>query len=284
MKKAFQYLKPHSITTLGLFINALGWTIFLIPAKITGGGVSGVATLVFYATGIPMGIPYLLINLVLLVIAYKILGRGFVFKTIYSVLVLTVFYSVLQTVFKKGIVDDTFMSSVVGAILGGVGVGMVISQGGSTGGTDIIALIVNKYRNISPGRMILYLDVIIISFTYLIFHSIEKTVYGYVTMAITAYTIDLVFSGSKQSYQIFIISKKYDEIATRIASEVGRGVTILEGEGWYTHDRQKVLMIMVRKTDANNVFRIIKQVDKQAFFSMTSVMGVYGQGFEKIRG
>ena len=284
MKKVLNRLKPHAIITLGLFITALGWTIFLIPAKITGGGVSGIATLIFYATGIPMGIPYLIINSVLLIIAFRIMGSRFVFRTIYSVLILSLFYSLLQLVFKHGIVEDTFMASVIGGILGGVGVGIVLSQGGSTGGTDIIALIVNKYRNISPGRMILYLDVLIISSSYLIFHSIEKTVYGYVTMAITAYTIDLVFAGSKQSYQIFIISKKSDEIAERIATDVGRGVTILEGEGWYTREKQKVLLIMVRKTDAGNIFRIIKQVDKEAFFSMAPVMGVYGQGFEKLKG
>jgi uncharacterized membrane-anchored protein YitT (DUF2179 family) len=284
MKKVFNRLKPHAIITLGLFINALGWTIFLIPAKITGGGVSGIATLIFYATGIPMGIPYLILNGILLIISFRILGTKFVFRTIYSVLILSLFYSLLQTVFKHGIVEDTFMSSVIGGILGGVGVGIVLSQGGSTGGTDIIALMVNKYHNISPGRMILYLDVIIISSSYLIFHSLEKTVYGYVTMAITAYTIDLVFAGSKQSYQIFIISRKSDEIAERIAKEVGRGVTILDGEGWYTREKQKVLLIMVRKTDAGFVFRIIKQVDKEAFFSMAPVMGVYGQGFEKLKG
>lgn len=284
MKKAFEWLKPNIIITLGLFLNALGWTIFLIPAKITGGGVSGVATLIFYATGIKMGIPYLIINAVLIAIALKILGSGFGLKTIYSVVVLSFFYSILQVVFKNAVVNDTFMSSVIGGILGGAGVGIVFTQGGSTGGTDIIALIVNKYRNISPGRIILYLDVLIISSSYLIFHSIEKTVYGYVTMAITAYTIDLVFSGSKQSYQIFIVSKKYEEIATRIANEVKRGVTLMDGEGWYSRDKQKVLMIMVRKTDASHVFRIIKQVDREAFFSMTSVMGVYGQGFEPIKG
>lgn len=277
-------MKPHAIITLGLFINALGWMAFLIPAKITGGGVSGIATLIFYASGIPMGIPFLILNSILLLIAFRILGIRFVFRTIYSVIVLSIFYSLLQLVFKHGIVEDTFMGSVIGGILGGVGVGIVLSQGGSTGGTDIIALIVNKYKNISPGRMILYLDVIIISSSYLIFHSLEKTVYGYVTMAITAYTIDLVFAGSKQSYQIFIISRKSDEIAERIANEVGRGVTILDGEGWYTQEKQKILLVMVRKSDASNVFRIIKQVDREAFFSMAEVMGVYGQGFEKLKG
>lgn len=276
-------IRAHLIITFGLFINALGWTAFLIPAKITGGGITGVSTLIFYGTGFPLGITYLIINAILIVFAVKILGKGFVVKTIFSVVTLSVLFSLLQQLITKPIINDAFLSTVLGGILGGAGVGIVFTQGGSTGGTDIIAMIINKYRNISPGRIILYLDVFIIASSYFIFGSIEKIVYGYVAMGITSYTIDLLFTGSKQSVQIFIFSKNYDEIANRIGKEVLRGVTIIDGKGWYTGEQTKVLLVMVKKPEASQIFRIIKEVDRDAFMSVTNVMGVYGKGFERIR-
>jgi uncharacterized membrane-anchored protein YitT (DUF2179 family) len=276
-------VRSHLIITLGLFINALGWTAFLIPAKITGGGITGVSTLIFYGSGFPLGISYLIINAILIAFAIKILGRSFGVKTIFSVVILSVLFSLLQQLITKPIINDAFLSTVLGGILGGAGVGIVFTQGGSTGGTDIIAMIINKYRNISPGRIILYLDVFIIASSYLIFQSIEKIVYGYVAMGITSYTIDLLFTGSKQSVQIFIFSKGYDEIANRIGKEVGRGVTIIDGKGWYTGEQTKVLLVMVKKPEASQIFRIIKEVDRDAFMSVTNVMGVYGKGFERIR-
>jgi uncharacterized membrane-anchored protein YitT (DUF2179 family) len=276
-------IKSHLIITFGLFLNALGWTAFLIPAKITGGGITGVSTLIYYGTGFPLGISYLIINAVLVLFAIKILGRSFGVKTIFSVVVLSVLFSLLQQLITKPIINDAFLSTVLGGILGGAGVGIVFTQGGSTGGTDIIAMIINKYRNISPGRIILYCDVFIIASSYFLFQSIEKIVYGYVAMGITSYTIDLLFTGSKQSVQMFIFSKKYDEIAERIGKEVGRGVTIIDGKGWYTGEETKVLLVMVKKPEASQIFRIIKEVDHNAFMSVNNVMGVYGQGFERIR-
>jgi uncharacterized membrane-anchored protein YitT (DUF2179 family) len=269
--------------TFGLLLTAIGWTAFLIPAKITGGGITGVSTLIFYASGFPLGVSYLIINAVLIVFAVKILGRSFGVKTIFSVVVLSVLFSLLQQFITKPIINDDFLSTVLGGILGGAGVGIVFSQGGSTGGTDIIAMIINKYRDISPGRIILYLDVFIIASSYLVFQSIEKIVYGYVAMGITSYTIDLLFTGSKQSVQIFIFSKKFDDIADRIGKEVGRGVTIIDGKGWYSGEQTKVLLVMVRKPEASQIFRIIKELDHDAFMSVNNVMGVYGKGFERIR-
>jgi uncharacterized membrane-anchored protein YitT (DUF2179 family) len=204
-------------------------------------------------------------------------------KTIFSVVVLSVLFSLLQQLITKPIINDVFLSTVLGGILGGAGVGIVFTQGGSTGGTDIIAMIINKYRNISPGRIILYLDVFIIASSYLIFQSIEKIVYGYVAMGITSYTIDLLFTGSKQSVQMFIFSKKYDLIAERIGKELGRGITIIDGQGWYTGEQTKVLMVMVKKPEASQIFRIIKEIEQSGFMSENNVMGVYGQGFERIR-
>jgi uncharacterized membrane-anchored protein YitT (DUF2179 family) len=276
-------LRSHLIITFGLLLTALGWTAFLIPAEITGGGITGVSTLIFYGSGFPIGISYLIINAVLIIFAIKILGRSFGVKTIFSVIVMSLLFSFLQQVFIKPIINDDFLSTVLGGILSGAGVGIVFSQGGSTGGTDIIAMIINKYRNISPGRIILYCDVFIIASSYLIFQSLEKIVYGYVAMGITSYTIDLLFTGSKQSVQMFIFSKKFEEIADRIGKEVGRGVTIIDGKGWYSGESTSILLVMVRKPEASQLFRIIKEVDRDAFMSVNNVMGVYGQGFERIR-
>lgn len=281
--KLMKNIKEYSIITIGLFINALGWTAFLIPAEITGGGITGVATLIFYASKFPIGISYLAINSILILSSFKMLGKGFGIKTIYAIVVLSIFLSVLQGVIKEPIVNENFMSAVIGAILAGVGVGIVFSQGGSTGGTDIIAMMINKYRDISPGKVILYADVIIISSSFLIFHSLEKMVYGYVTMAITAYTIDLILTGTKRTVQLFVFSKEYEKIAERVASEIKRGITVLDGKGWYTQADAKILLILVRKQESYDILRIIKEIDPAAFVSVNNVMGVYGKGFDPIK-
>jgi len=276
-------LRSHLIITFGLLLTAVGWTAFLIPAEITGGGITGVSTLIYYGSGFPLSISYLLINAVLILFAIKFLGRSFGVKTIFSVVVLSVLFALFQQLITKPIINDAFLSTVLGGILSGAGVGIVFTQGGSTGGTDIIAMIITKYRNISPGRIILYCDVFIIASSYLIFASLEKIVYGYVAMGIASYTIDLMFTGSKQSVQMFIFSKKYEIIADRIGKEVGRGVTIIDGKGWYSGEPTNILLVMVRKQEASQLFRIIKEVDRDAFMSVNNVMGVYGLGFERIR-
>ena len=200
--KAWNQIRTYVIMTFGLFIHALGWTAFLIPSEIVGGGVSGIAATVFYATDIPAGYTYLAINSVLIIVAIKMLGASFGIKTIYSVVMISIFLTLQQKFITAPIITDAFMATVLGGLLAGAGVGIVFTQGGSTGGTDIIAMIVNKYRNTSPGKVILYCDIIIIGSSFFLFNSMEKLVYGFVTMGIVAYTIDLVLNGSKQSIQI----------------------------------------------------------------------------------
>lgn len=282
-KSFFNELKSYSIITLGLFVMALGWTAFLIPNEILGGGVSGIATLIFWSTGLPVGVSVLAINAVLIVFALRILGSGFGVKTIYSIAVLSAFFALLQYYIREPFVTDKFMASVVGAVLAGSSMGIIFTQGGSTGGTDIVAMIVNKYRNISPGKIILLLDVFIISSSFIIFRSIEPLVYGFVVMAVVSYTIDLIITGNKQSVQLFIFSKKADAIADRIGNETGRGVTFIKGVGWYTKSENDILMIIVKRMEYPAVFRIVKQEDPDAFVSLSSVMGVYGQGFDVMR-
>jgi len=282
-QKVAEVVKDYVIITFGLLAFTMGWVLFLIPAEITGGGISGVGVVIFYATKIPVSVSFLAINVVLVLVAIKILGANFGIKTIYSIAVLTVFFAVFQNILKEPIVDDTFLSAVLGGMAGGIGLGTVFSRGGSTGGTDIFAMIVNKYRNISPGRVILYCDVLIIASSYFVFESPEKLVYGYVSMWVVAYSLDSFLSGANRSAQMFIVSKKYEEIADFINNEAIRGVTVLNGTGWYTKEDTRVVMSVVRKRETSSIFRKIKEIDPEAFISMGSVMGVYGQGFEKLK-
>ncbi len=276
-------IRDYVVITLGLLLYAAGWVLFLIPAEITGGGISGVAAVLYFATNIPVSITFLIINAFLVVVAIKILGANFGVKTIYSILVLAGFFALFQNLLKEPLVNDTFLSAIIGGMSGGIGLGIVFSRGGSTGGTDIFAMIINKYRNISPGRIILLCDVIIIASSYVVFRSPEKLVYGYVSMWVVSYSLDSFLSGANRSAQMFIISKEYDKIADYINNEVVRGVTLLDGSGWYTKDETKVIMSVVRKKESAAIFRKIKQIDPNAFVSMGSVMGVYGEGFDNFK-
>lgn len=289
MRTIIDNVRTYVVIAFGLLINSIAWTAFLLPHKISGSGVSGIGAIVFYATGIPMGFTYFAVNVVLVVIGLKILGRGFGIKTIYGVALTAAMLTVLQPLIPAAVVQDKFMSAIIGGILCGVGLGIVFTQGGSTGGTDIIALVINKYRNISPGRIILYCDVFIISSSYIVLthlesaQRVETMVYGFVTMAIQAYTLDAILTGNRQSVQILIFSRHFDRIADQITSRMRRGVTVIDGTGWYTKESQKVIITLVRKQEAGDVYRIIKSIDDKAFITVANVMGVYGKGFEELK-
>ena len=282
-QKTGSLIKDYAIITFGLLMYTMGWMLFLVPAEITGGGISGVSAVVYFATKIPISATFLVINAILVLIAIKILGASFGVKTIYSIAVLTVFLAVFQNILKQPLVDDTFLSAVLGGMSGGIGLGIVFSRGGSTGGTDILAMIIMKYRNVSPGKLIMLFDVIIIASSYFVFRSPEKLVYGYVSMWVVSYSLDSFLSGANRNAQMFIISKKYEEIANFINNEAIRGVTILSGTGWYTKEESKIVMSVVKKRETSAIFRKIKEIDPEAFITMGSVMGVYGQGFEKLK-
>ncbi|MDX9726572.1 MAG: YitT family protein [Bacteroidales bacterium] len=282
-------VRTYVVIAFGLLILSIAWTAFLIPHQISGSGVTGLGAIIYYATGIPMGYTYFAINVLLMVVALKILGAGFGIKTIYGIVLSAVMLTVLQPLIPSAVVQEKFMSAIIGGMLCGVGLGIVFTQGGSTGGTDIIALVVTKYRNISPGRIILYCDVFIISSSYIILthlesaQRVETMVYGFVTMAIQAYTLDAILSGNRQSVQIFIFSQHYDKIADQIISRVHRGVTVIDGTGWYTKENQKVIITLVRKHELTDVYRLIKSIDNQAFITVANVMGVFGKGFEELK-
>lgn len=274
-------IKEYVTILFGLALYALGWTGFLLPHQITTGGITGLAALVFFANGLPVAVTYFSINIVLLIISVRMFGWKFSFRTIAGVIILTFFLSVAQNyIHKPLLVGEPFMACVIGGLLAGAGVGTVLTANGSTGGTDIIALIINKYRNITPGRAMLYSDLVIICSSYFLFHSIDKILYGLTTLAVSTYAVDMVVNGDRQSVQFFIFSSKFEAIAERINIEAHRGVTVLDGMGWYSKEPAKVLCVMARKNESVKIFRIVKQVDPNAFVSQGSVIGVYGKGFD----
>ena len=300
-KTIWEFFKEYALITFGLLAYSLGWTIFLLPNNLVGGGVSGFSAILFYATGIPMGYTYFVLNVILLLIALKILGTGFGGKTIYAIVMTSVCLNIFPNIVPHEFIQEfavsngKFICAVLGGIIAGVGIGISISQGGSTGGTDIIALLWCKYKNASPGRVILIIDVVII-LTSLLVPSYTETgellsfpeklaiiVYGLIQVTVCGYAVDLYLSGTKQSVQALIFTKKYEEMADAIAFDMKRGVTVMPAKGWFSKEDTYVVMVVTRKNDLNLLLRYVKSIDPDAFLSVSSVMGVYGKGFDAIR-
>jgi len=276
--------KEYLTIVIGLALYTLGWTGFLLPHEITTGGVTGIGALIFFANGTPVAVTYFLINILLLFMSVKVFGWKFSLKTIFGVFTLTFFLIVAQKLITKPLlIEEPFMATIIGGVLTGIGIGVVLTAGGSTGGTDIIALTINKYRNITPGRAMLICDMVIISSSYLLFQSVEKILFGITTQIVSNFFVDFVVNGVRQSVQFLIFSKKYDEIAERINIDLHRGVTILDGIGSYSKEPVKVLVVLARKNESIKIFRIVKQTDPNAFVSQSSVIGVYGEGFDIIK-
>jgi len=302
-KSIISVSKEYLLISLGILFYVLGWSIFLVPNNLIGGGVTGLASIVQYATKgvVKIGYTYFAINAFLLIAALKILGKSFGGKTVYAVVIASLGLNIFQSIIPVDIINTLsvangkLMCTIIGGILTGIGIGMTMSQGGSTGGTDIIALIVNKYRNVSPGRMILWMDTVIILSSFLVpsytpdgvlmpwTEKVTTVVYAFILVVITSTVLDLYLSGSRQSVQLFILSKKYPQIADAIVTDLHRGVTVLDGKGWYTKNPTEVLMVITRKSDLNILLRLVKSIDSNAFLSVASVTGVYGQGFDQIK-
>lgn len=283
-QKLFRETKDYLMIALGMLMYGIGWTVFLLPNDIPSGAVPGIASIVFWATGFPVQYTYLIINFLLLLLALKILGLKFCLKTIWAVAVLTILLAIIQDFVKGSLIhDQPFMACVLGASFCGGGIGVAFSANGSTGGTDIIAAIVNKYRDISLGRVILMCDIIIISSSYLVLHDWERVVYGYVVLFVSSFVLDQVVNSARLSVQFFIISSKYEEIGRRINQNLHRGVTFIDGVGCYTHNNVKMMFVLAKKTESNTIFRLIKDIDPGAFVSQSAVIGVFGEGFDRIK-
>lgn len=319
-KSAFTVVKEWLLVTLGILLYVTGWSLFLIPNNLVGGGVSGISSMIQYATNgaIQMGYTYFVLNAVLIIAAVVILGMGFGAKTLYAIVLASVALRFLPGLIPAEIVkhlaldNGKLLSVLMGGLMAGIGIGMSISNGGSTGGTDIIALIYTKYHNVSPGKVILFLDFVIIlsslivpsfvpdidpetgkvmvdesgnTLTHLMpfYDKVTTVLYGLILVTVNSYVLDMYISGSQQSVQLFILSHQYEKIADSITQDLHRGVTVLDGKGWYTKQDMRVLMVITRKTDLNLLLRYIKQIDPQAFLSVSSVNGVYGKGFDTIK-
>jgi len=286
-------IKEYLLMTVGMCIYAFGWIGCILPAHCAGGGASGLSLLIYYLTGgsVSIGIIVLIINAILLVIAGFIVGWKFGIKTIFCVVVLSGAMSAMQQLFTlpDGTVMDVFqldnrlLSSILGGIFSGIGVALCFMQGGSTGGTDIVAMIINKYRTVSYGKIVRMSDSVIISaaiFTPQV--GIDGVIYGFVMVAVFSYTVDMIMAGNQQSSQIFIICKDYRAMADAMNNVAHRGATVIDAMGWYSKNSSKIVMVICRKRDMHYILKVVKSVDPDAFITAGSVMGVYGKGFDAL--
>ena len=284
-------LKDYVAITFGLVCYAFGWVAFMLPYQIYTGGLTGISALIYYVTGIEIQVSYFILNGILMIFALKILGPKFCIKTLYAIPILTFFLWFFQVIMK----DDAgnlplllgpgqeFMATVIGAGMLGFGIGIVFINNGSTGGTDIIAWIINKYKDVTLGRLIMYCDIVIISSCYLVFNDWKRVLFGFTVLFIMTIVIDYVVNSNRQSVQFLIFSKKHEEIAETISTELHRGVTLLDGTGWYSKQNIKVVVVLAKKSQSLEIFRLVKDIDENAFISQSNVVGVYGEGFDKLR-
>ncbi|MBQ7517045.1 MAG: YitT family protein [Bacteroidales bacterium] len=296
-------LKEYALISLGVLCYVTSWSVFLMPHNFVGGGVTGISAIIHYATkgSIGVGTTYFLINLVLLGIGLKVLGKSFSGKTIYAMLLASLAFEVIPNLIPHEFIQEFVLSNgkmlcaLIGGSIVGASIGLAFSQGGSTGGTDIIVLIVTKKYNVSPGRMVMLIDsVIILSALFVPSFDADgnalsaaarfaTVVYGFIIVAVDGYSTDLMLSGARQSIQVMIFSQKYKEIADAIAYDFKRGVTLLHAQGWFTKTEKDVLLVITRRRDITMLLRYIKVLDPDAFVYVTNVSNVFGEGFEHFK-
>ena len=284
-KDILKEIRNYTMIFIGLSLFAFGWTAFMIPNHITGGGASGIGAVVYFATGFPVGATTLIVNLILLAFAWKVLGPKFCINTAICSAMLSFLFAIGQNIFTKPLVEnDIFMSAIIGSALAAFGLGLAMNFGGNTGGTDILALMVGKYRNISYGRVTLYTNIAIIGSSYFVpAVSLTSLVYGLIGMFVYIYISDLVIEGYRQSFQYMVFSNKNQEIADKINKEVGRGATFLKGYGSYSKAESDVLLIIAHRTDRATIIRIIRDIDDTAFISVAKTSSVFGKNFDRIK-
>ena len=284
-RRFFSVIWDYGIVTVGTILYCMGWTSFLIPNGIASGGGTGLCTIIYFATGIPVSYSFFVLNAILLIAGFLALGKGFGFKTIYVILLSTVLFKVLpEYECLVAHVDERLVAAVVGGSVEAVGIGIVLLRGGSSGGTDIAAMIVNKYWPVSPGKVYLYSDLFIIASVLLIpGKTVEDMIYGYATMVTFSFMIDAMLLGRKSSVQILVFSSRYQEVADFIINEMDRGVTAIYSQGWYSKEDTKVLLIVARKTQLHQIVSAVKRIDNKAFVSVSTATSVYGEGFEEIK-
>ncbi len=289
-QKLWMSSRDYILITFGIFLYSFGFSAFIFPEKVVVGGVTGIGTIVYFLTerylpfAIPVAVTQYILNLFLLALAFRSIGKQFVIRTIFGATVISLFIGVLTPLFGTQLVkDQTFMNILIGALLCGIGVGIVFTHNGSTGGTDIVAAMVNKKSNVSIGRMMLYCDMCIISSSFFIWKQIDTVVYGFVVLVVVSQMADMIINTTRQAVQFTIFSPHWEEIATAINNEAKRGCTVLDGTGWYSKHNVKILLVMCRKIESVTIFRIIKSIDENAFITQANVNGVYGKGFDALK-
>ena len=280
-------IKDFLLIFTGVLVYAIGYTAFILPEKVVMGGVSGVSALLYYATSFSPGYSIWILNFLMLFIAIKALTRQFIYRTVIGVTMLSVLVRLLQPLFMEYPLvtagEDRFMHVLIGGVMCGAGLGLIYAHNGSTGGTDIIIALLNKHFRMSFGRAMQFIDITIISSSYLLFHSMEVIVYGVAFTLIASYACDYVVNGTRQTVQFIIISRKYKEIADVINRNVKRGVTVIEGKGWYSKKDVDILIVMARRYETQDIFGYIKEIDPNALVSQSNCQGVFGEGFDSIK-
>lgn len=275
----------YFLMTVGSLIFVMAWTSFLIPNGLASGGLTGLCTIIQYGTGIPVGWTYPTINIILLILGFLSLGKAFGFKTIYVIILTSILFEVMPKFPQLEVyINEKFFVALVGSAMESVGIGLVLLRGGSTGGTDIVAMIINKYWPVSPGRVYLFSDIFIISsLLFIPDKGLVDVIYAAVVMIGFSFGVDFVLLGNKSSVQILVFSSKYEQIADHIINNVKRGVTALQSVGWYSQKESKVLLIISRKHQMNEVVNAVKSIDKNAFISVSTATSVFGEGFEEVK-
>lgn len=283
--KVLNVIWDYFLMTVGSVIFCMAWTSFLIPNGLASGGLTGFCTIIQYGTGIPVGVTYPILNILLLILGVLSLGKAFGFKTIYVIGLTSLLFEFLPNFPQlQVLMNEKFLVALVGAGMESIGIGLVLLRGGSTGGTDIIAMMINKYWPVSPGKVYLYSDIFIIScLLFIPDKGLVDMIYAFVVMLGFSFGVDYVLLGNKSSVQILVFSSKYNEIADHMINEVHRGVTALQSVGWYSQQESKVLLIVARKYQMNEVVNEIKRMDKKAFISVSTAMSVFGEGFEEVK-
>ncbi len=284
-KKLFKELHDYIIIALAMLIGSIGWVVFLLPNDIGTGGIAGISSILYWGFKIPVQVTYLIANLILLAFALRILGWKFCVKTIYAVLLFTLFVSLVQMLTRgNGLLhDQKFMATIIGGCFLGSSVGLGLSCNGSTGGSDVIAAMINKNHDISLGHVILLCDLCIITSSYLVLKDWEQVMYGYVVLFVSSFCVDYVVNTMRQSVQFFIISDHHEEIGHAINVDAQRGCTVIDGHGFYSGKEVKMLFVLTRKSESQKIFRLIDEIDPQAFVSQSAVIGVYGLGFDRFK-
>lgn len=290
-------VRDYFMIIVGLALYTIGFVIFILPHQIVIGGMAGLGTLVYFATNkmIPVAVTMYSVNIILILSGYKMLGRNFTLRTIFGATVASVMIGFTEGYFTSHppIIADTPMSIILGAILCGLGIGTIYIHNGTSGGTDIVAAMVTKVSNVSVGRIMMIVDMTIVALTFFLpfegdlearfQYNVPRIIYGLVIIFIYSYITDMLINTNRQATQFTIFSKKWQEIATAINTDAHRGVTVLDGMGWYTKHDQKVLLVWCRRMESVTIFRIIKQIDPDAFISQGNVNGVYGKGFDQMK-